>query len=590
MRHHPLASRRRTAITFVLILAIIGIFVGRLVDIQIVRANTLTTQAAKSQARSITTDASRGSIVDANGVVLADSITRYDLVVSPKNVAEFGRELGQGDVIISVEEAASEIGAITGQTVEQITGSIAAALAADPKSDYLELFTGMDLATYEKLDALSIPWAYYYPEEARTYPNGAVAGNLIGYVGADGAAQEGVEYLADSCLAGTDGAESYEKSVDGVRIPGSTVTETPAVDGGTVTLTINSDLQYYAAQVLQQRVNEVGGSYGSVIVQEVKTGKLLAVAETNAVDPNNPAATDPDLRGSRAFSGVFEPGSTFKAMTAAMLIDQGLATPTTQAVVPDSWDQDGAQFNDDSSHAPTNYTLTGILRDSSNVGIATLGQQLSSEQRYDYMEKFGVGSESAVGFPAESAGILNDWQSWDNQTKYTTMFGQGVSTTAIQVAGIFQTLGNKGVHLPAQLVQSCTQSDGTVVETPEATGTQVVSGTAAQDVVDMLQTQYNEGWLANKIHVDGYNVATKTGTAQQPDGDGGYSSSYTVSIAGLAPAEDPDYVVYVVIANPVKMNTSEATAPVFQQVMTQVLKTYREQPSTTPAVNYPSTW
>ncbi|NQX28737.1 penicillin-binding protein 2 [Microbacteriaceae bacterium VKM Ac-2854] len=590
MRHHPLASRRRTAITFVLIVAIIGIFVGRLVDIQIVRANALTTDAAKSQASSITTYGTRGTIVDANGVVLADSITRYDLVVSPKNVAEFGREVDQGDVIISVEEAASEIGAITGQTVEQITGAIADALAKDPKSDYLKLFTGMDLATYEKLDALSIPWAYYYTDAGRTYPNGAVAGNLVGYVGADGEAQEGVEYLENSCLAGSNGAESYEKSVDGVRIPGSTVTETPAVDGGTVTLTIDSDLQYYSQQVLQARVDEVGGSYGSVIVQEVKTGKLLAVAETNAVDPNDPAATDANNRGSHVFSDPFEPGSTFKAMTAAMLIDQGLATPTTQATIPDSWDQDGAQFNDDSSHAPTNYTLTGILRDSSNVGIATLGQQLTSQQRYDYMEKFGVGTESAVGFPGESSGILNDWQDWDNQTKYATMFGQGVSTTAVQVAGIYQTLGNKGVHLPAQLVESCTKADGTVVDTPEATGTQVVSATAAQDVVDMLQTQYNEGWLANYIHVDGYNVATKTGTAQQPDGSGGYSSSYTVSIAGLAPAEDPDYVVYVVIANPVKMNTSQATAPVFQQVMTQVLKTYREQPSTTPAVNYPSTW
>ncbi|NQX10654.1 penicillin-binding protein 2 [Microbacteriaceae bacterium VKM Ac-2855] len=587
---HTLASRRRTVITFVVIVAIIGVFVGRLVDIQIVRANALTTEAAGNQSNSVTTYGTRGQIVDTNGVVLADSVMRYTLTVSPKNVAEFPRELDQGDVIISVEEAASEIGAITGQTVEQIMAAVSAALAEDPGSDYLQLAKGFDLATYQKLDALDIPWTYFENDPGRTYPNGSVAGNLVGYVGADGAGQEGIEYLEDKCLAGTNGSETYEQGGDRIRIPGSTVTETPAVDGGSVRLTIDSDLQYYAQQVVAARVAEVGASYGSVIVQEVKTGKLLAVAETNAVDPNNPAATDADDRGSRAFSVPFEPGSTFKAMTAAMLIDKGVATPTTQATIPDSWNADDAQFNDDSSHAPTNYTLTGILRDSSNVGIATLGQQLSPEVRSDYMEAFGVGSETAVGFPGESAGILNPWQDWDNQTKYATMFGQGVSTTAMQVAGIYQTLGNKGVHLPTRLVEGCTLADGTEIDVPDATGTQVVSPTGAQDVVDMLQTQYNEGWLANYIHIDGYNVATKTGTAQQSDGDGGYSSSYTVSIAGLAPAEDPDYVVYVVIANPVKMNTSQATAPVFQQVMTQVLKTYREQPSTTPAVNYPSTW
>ncbi|WP_235022025.1 MULTISPECIES: peptidoglycan D,D-transpeptidase FtsI family protein [unclassified Rathayibacter] len=590
MRHHR-SSRRRTAVTFVIIIAIVGLFIGKLVDIQIVRANELTDEAAQNQSNSVVTYGTRGTIVDRSGTVLADTTTRYRLTTSPKNVAEFLREMPDGqEVVVSVEQAASEIGAITGQSVEQITAAVSGALAEDPKANYLILSEGLDLEAYQKLIALDIPWTYFETQQGRTYPNGAVGGNLIGYVGADGAAQEGMEYAENTCLAGANGSESYERSADYVRIPGSTVSETPAVDGGELKLTIDADLQYYAQQVLSARVAEVGGSYGIVVVQEVKTGKLLTVAETPTVDPNNVSASAAEDRGSRAFQSPFEPGSTFKPMTAAMLIDQGLASPTSHAVIPDTFEKDGASFSDDFAHTPTNYTLTGILKDSSNVGIATLGSQLSAEKRYDYMTRFGLGSPTAVGFPGETGGQLADYQDWDNQTNYTTMFGQGVSATAVQVAGIYQTLGNGGVRLPAQLVEGCTTADGSVVDVPDTTGTQVVSASAAKDVVDMLQTHYNEGWLADYIHVDGYNIATKTGTAQQPDGNGGYSSSYTVSLAGLAPAEDPEYVVTVTIADPVKMNTSQATAPVFQQVMTQVLKTNRVEPSTVPPVEYPTTW
>ncbi|WP_258066516.1 penicillin-binding protein 2 [Rathayibacter sp. AY2B7] len=590
MRHHR-SSRRRTAVTFVIIVAVVGLFIGKLVDIQIVRANELTDAAAQNQSNSVVTYGQRGPIVDRSGTVLADTTTRYRLTTSPKNVAEFPRELGEDQkAMVSVQQAASEIGAITGQSVEQITGAVDAALAKDAKANYLILSEGLDLEAYQKLVALDIPWTYFETQQGRSYPNGAVAGNLVGYVGADGAAQEGMEYAENTCLAGQNGSESYERSADYVRIPGSTVSETPAVDGGTLKLTIDSDLQYYSQQVLSQRVAEVGGSYGIVVVQEVKTGKLLAVAETPTVDPNNVEASASADRSSRAFRAPFEPGSTFKPMTAAMLIDQGQAGPTTQVVVPDSFEKDGASFSDDFAHTPTNYTLTGILKDSSNVGISMLGSRLSAQTRYDYLQKFGLGTPTTSGFPGEEGGLLADYQDWDNQTNYTTMFGQGVSATAVQVASIYQTLGNGGVRLPSQLIDGCTTADGSVVDVPDATGTQVVSSSAAKQVVDMLQTHYNEGWLANDIHVDGYNIATKTGTAQQPDGKGGYSKSYTVSLAGLAPAEDPEYVVTVTIADPVKMNTSQATAPVFQQVMTQVLKTNRVEPSTVPPVEYPTTW
>ncbi|AJM77472.1 peptidoglycan D,D-transpeptidase FtsI family protein [Rathayibacter toxicus] len=590
MRQHR-SSRRRTAVTFVVILAIVALFIGRLVDIQIVRANELTAQAAHNQSTSVDTYGARGQIVDRSGKVLADTTTRYRLTTSPKNVAEFSRSLPDGaHVVVSVQQAAAEIGAVTGQSNEQITALVRDAVAKNPQANYLVLAEGLNFEAYQKLVALDIPWTYFEAQHGRAYPNGAVAGNLIGYVGADGAAKEGMEYADNTCLAGKNGSESYERSADYVRIPGSTVLDSPAADGGALHLTIDSDLQYYAQQALAKRVAEVGGSYGIVVVQEVKTGKLLTVADTPTVDPNNVVASASADRSSRAFRAPFEPGSTMKPLTAAMLIDQGQAEPTSHIVVPDSFNKDGASFSDDFRHSPTNYTLTGILKDSSNVGISLLGSRLSPQTRGDYLHQFGIGVPTTTGFPGEDGGLLANYQDWDNQTNYTTMFGQGVSTTAVQIASAYQTLGNGGVRLPAQLTSGCTMPNGSVVDVPDSTGTRVVSDSAAKQVVDMLQTHYTKSWLAKNIHVDGYNIATKTGTAQQPDGKGGYSTSYTVSLAGLAPAEDPKYVVTVSIADPVKMNTSQATAPVFQQVMTQVLKTNRVEPSVVPPVEYPTTW
>lgn len=579
--------------TLVVITLVVGVFIGRLVDIQVVRAADLNQEAAGNQTKTIEVDGTRGAIVDSNGVLLADSVMRYNMTMSPKNVKPFPRETDDGEKIVSVEQAAGEIGAITGQTVEQILAIVSDSLAADPESDYATVVKAVDLDTYQKLDELDIPWTYFETNPGRIYPSGAVAGNLVGYVGAEDEAQEGVEYAQNSCLAATDGSETYERGADGVRIPGSTISSTPAVDGSEVVLTIDSDLQYYAQQVLAQQVQAVGGSSGMAVVQEVKTGKLLAVADYPTVDPNDVGATEADYRGSRAFTSPFEPGSTFKAITAAALIDQNAATPTTQVVAPYRYiAPNGADINDSDYHGDENLTLTGVLKESSNTGISKLGEKLSDETRYDYLKKFGIGTETAVGFPGEDSGILHDYEDWDNQTEYATMFGQGLSATAVQIASVYQTLGNAGVRLPVQLVEGCRNADGTVTEAPAGTGVQAVSEAAADTTVQMLQSVVNEGWLSDVLTIPGYNVAAKTGTAQQADGSGAYgdSSTYIVSLAGVAPAEDPQYVVSVNIFDPDTMRSSGAAAPVFQQIMTQVLKANRVQPSATPAVDYPSEW
>ncbi|WEO79035.1 penicillin-binding protein 2 [Cryobacterium sp. SO2] len=586
-----MSSKRRVAATVVVLFAIIGLFVVRLVDIQVVRADTLSADSLGNRSVENTVYGSRGEILDADGVVLAGTVMRYDVQLSPKNAKQFTRTVAGVKSTITVPEAAAEIGAITGQTGEQIEAIIADALADNPKSDFAYVSKQVDVDAFRAIYALDIPWLTFAKNPSRVYPNGAVAGNLVGFTSAAGEAQAGLELGQDACLASDNGTETYERGADGVRLPESTVTTKEAVDGSDVITTIDSDLNWFVQQALAEQAQATGAAWGTVVVQEVKTGKLIAVADYPTVDPNNVSATEAEDRGSRAFTAPYEPGSTFKALTAASVIDAGLATPNSQVVAPYRYlPANGADVNDSSYHADLRLTLTGVLIDSSNTGMSKFGELLTDQQRYDYMTKFGVGTVTESGFPAEESGDLRAAEDWDNQTAYATMFGQGLTTTAVQVSSIYQTIANGGVRMPVQLVSGCRAADGTLTEVPAAEGTQVVSASAARDTADMLEMVYQQGWLANTWKIPGYRVASKTGTAQMPDGNGGYTKGYLVSVSGFAPADDPQYVVSVSLADPVNMNSSAASAPIFQEVMSQVLKKYRAVPSGATAPDLSGSW
>lgn len=579
--------------SMVILVAVIGVFVVKLVDIQVVRADELNTEAVERRSSIIATYGERGDIVDAGGALLATSVMRYDIVASPKNAGEFEREVKGSNATITVDAAFAEIAGITGQTTEAVAAVIHDALAADKNSDYVYIAKLQSVEVYRALDDLDIPWLYFEKHPSRSYPNGSVAGNLIGFVGDEGEALAGLEMANDGCLAGVDGEQIVQYSGDRTGLPGGTVTLRQAQPGGTLQLTIDSDLQYFVQQALAEQAVKVGATWGSVVVMNAKTSELVAVADYPSVDPNNIDATAPEYRGSQAFTSPFEPGSTFKALTAASIIDAGAATPSDGLIAPYQITfPNGANVNDSDMHGDDRLTLTGVLIDSSNTGMSQFGEKISDQSRYDYMQKFGLGTQSEVGFPSEASGDLHgdSPDNWDNQTKYATMFGQGLTTTSIQNASIFQTIANGGVRMPVSLVSGCTRADGTVVDKPKTDGTQVISASAASQTSQMLEMVYKDAWLRDKWAIPGYRVAAKTGTAQASDGQGGYSTGYIVSITGFAPADDPQFVVAVSLSDAVNMNSSAAAAPVFQEVLSQALKTYRAVPSGTPAPELPASW
>jgi cell division protein FtsI (penicillin-binding protein 3) len=581
--------RRRISIAGVAIFALLAIFVVRLVDIQVVQASTLNAQAVGKRSVETPLYGDRGQILDANGKVLAGTVLRYDITAAPK-FAQKGYS--------TVDSKNHKTTYTLQQSVDQIakaTGGNAAAmmktLTADKDSLYANLVGNVDIDGYNAILKLGISWIYPVRQTARTYPAGSVAGNLVGFVGTSGA-QAGLEYEYNQCLTGTNGKQTYERGLDGVKLPGSTVTEKDPVNGGTLITTINSDLQYQVQQDLQEQKNALGATSATAVVMKVSDGSLVAVADTEAVDPNKVGATPADDRFSKAFTDSYEPGSTFKAMTAAAAIDAGVASPASQELVADrrdfSW---GGMIGDAEAHPVEHLTLAGILADSSNVGISLIGENLTPQQRYDYMLKFGLGKPTEVAFPGESSGQIGKASTWDKQTNINSMFGQGVGATAIQTASIYQTIANGGVRMPVKLVKGCKTSDGKMIDVPSDKGTQVVSKKAADDVVDMLENTIPEGTLKGLAPISGYNVAAKTGTAQIADAPGGgYGNDYIVSVAGIAPAENPEYVVLVTFTKPTTLKTSFAAGPAFREIMSQVLETYRVKPSTTPPTNLPDTW
>lgn len=577
-------TRRRLSIAVLLTFAIVALFVVRLVDFQVVRAAELNEASHGKRAVSQTIDAPRGDIVDTNGVVLADSVTRYNITASPRHANAFDRRGDDGRTAeVSVFDALTEISEISGADIN----TLMTAVTADRESNFTYLVKGVDTAQYRAIRELGIPWVYVESVPKRTYPNGAVAGNIVGFVGTDGP-QNGIEITEDDCLRPTKGVSTYEQGADGVRLPGSTVVTTEAVPGGTISLTIDLDLQWFVQQAIAEQAIAIGAESAMAAVVRVSDGHLMAAADWPSVDSNDRNGVDPAFLGARLFSYNFEPGSILKAMTAAMAIDQGTAGTGTKLTVPARWQTpEGGLVRDALGHADSQLTLAGVLEQSSNVGISMVASELGNAVRYDYLRKFGFGEQTAVEFQGEGYGLLAS--SWNDQQKYDIAYGQGISVTLAQIVSAYQAIANGGVRMPLTLVESCTLADGTVVKPEASDGVRVVSEKAANLTVDMLQSVVTKGQLGSVLSVPGYNVAAKTGTGEVAEG-GVYTNQRIVSVAGIAPADNPEYVVIVTIVKPDIMKTSYAAAPVFQEIMARVLKTYRVPLSTKPAPNLPTTW
>jgi len=582
MGTHAKLNRRLGAFAVVLFLIVAALGV-RLVDFQVVKAAEIQEKSLASRSMTQTLQALRGDILDSSGQVLAKTVFRYDVNAAPKNVGPVFQTIDGVRTERSVDEIALELSQLLGVDY----GEIMIRLEGD--SEYSNLAKTVNAETFNAIRDLDIPWIFFDQFEDRLYPMGAVAGNVLGFVGSDGTPLAGLERQYNTCLAGVDGQETFERSAEGVRIPTSNQTTQPTEDGGQLNLSIDANLQFFAQQVLADTVNELSATWASAIVVEVETGRILAAAEAPTVDPNDPAAVPAADRGSRIFQAAFEPGSIMKAVSASMVLDTGAADEYDTVPAPDrmNLDFDNEYIKDSFSHEDFTLSLAGVLRYSSNTGMTNFASQIPRETRYEYLKKFGFGSVSPLRFEGESSGILHPASQWDEMTNLVTTFGQGISVTSLQMSYAYQAIANGGVRLDPILVDSCLAADGSIAYAPNQGSTRVLSTASANLNLELMEKVVEFGGVGNTAAIPGYRVAGKTGTAEIKSGSG-YGDEYAISFYGIAPAENPKFVVGVTIYRPEGVSNSSKATPPFKAIMQQALKHYRIPPSTTESRSIPS--
>jgi cell division protein FtsI (penicillin-binding protein 3) len=571
-------ATRRLRLGLGIMLTLLLVVGGKLFLVQGLDVGGMAAAALDKRMTETVLPAERGSILDSNGTVLANSVIRYNVVVDQRvntKTETFKRldEANEKLVDVSRDQGLTELAAALGMDKDAIREAVTGErpyyiVAKDVKPD-----------VEDRISKLQIPGIVTEGVSKRVYPNGSVAGGIIGFLKDGSTGQAGIEQTQDELLRGKDGKRLFEIGADGLRIPVGMDELTPPQDGKDIKLTINSDLQYFAQQAIQSQSDKLGAEWGSIIVMDAKTGDLVAMADTNAPDPNDPGRVAAKDRGVRAVTAAYEPGSVQKMMTVAALIEEGKASPLDTFTLGPSYTVDGQTFSDSFAHGTEERTLAGILGYSMNTGTVMAGQRLSKQQRYEWLQKFGIGEAPDIGLPAEASGILTPWEQWDGRQEYTVLFGQGVSQSTLQTVRAFQSIANNGVMLQPRLIDSYVSPDGAEEKVPAAPSRQIVSEDTAEQVQDILESAVTEGQIKD-AGIDGYRVGAKTGTSESPCDDGAGYCGYTASLVGMAPMDDPRFIVEVVLQRPKGSIYGITNGPVFRSVMSQALRTYNVQPST----------
>lgn len=568
------------------VLVALAVLTGRLVYLQVLAGPQIAAAAHAARLTSVEIPADRGAILDTDGVALAESVERWDVVANPLQIAQ-----SPTMTTAKVAEQAEVLAGLLGQPAAEIGARLVATDEDGDPRQWVLLARGVvpDVRT-RVLEAGLVGISTERTTE-RVYPSGRTAGNLLGFVGADGKGQAGLEMTYDELLSGTPGEMTYERGALGQRIPGGERSEEPAVDGHDLVLTIQRDLQYASQVAIDAKVAESGAQWGAVEIVNARTGEILALADSGSVDPNDPGATPAERRGSRAVEVVYEPGSTAKVVAMAAVLEEGVASPTDRFVVPDTYDLPNIgskPFKDSHPHPDLNLTLAGILAQSSNTGTVMVGKELPRQVRHDYLRRFGFGERTGVGLPAESAGLLADAEDWDGRSEYAVLFGQAVSVTTLQATQVFQTVANGGVRVQPHLVKGTVDPDGDFQPVELAEPRRVISEETAQTLMTMLEGAVAEG-TGKAAQVPGYRVAGKTGTAQAFEAGG--TVKHVASFIGVAPADDPRIVVNVVLYDPkTSIYGGDVAAPVFSEVAEHALRQLGVPPSSSEPTLFPTTW
>ena len=540
-----------------LVVAMVGmaflVLIGRAVYIQIIKTDFYLMQGEKRYAHTIELPASRGRIYDRNGLLLASSIPVPSLWMIPK---DFQADAVQRKALLKLLGMKSE--------------ELADKLEANPKFAWLRRQLDDDVAAQVK--ALNIKGVHQVQEYRRKYPEGEAAAHVVGFTDIDDQGREGIELGFQKDLQGRDGSRFVMKDRLG-RVIEDIVDQTDAVNGRDITLSIDSKVQFFAYQRLRDAVAQHGAKAGSVVVLDVITGEVLALANYPSYNPAQRHKLSGEQLRNRAMTDVFEPGSTMKPFTAALALEHHGYTPASRIQTAPGKLTMGAHTISD-SHPHGELSLAEVIQKSSNVGTVKLAMQMPAREMWETYAQVGFGQKPQIDFPGAVTGRLRPYKSWRPIEQATMSYGYGLSASLFQLARSYTVFARDGEVIPLTMLRH--EGAASAAQVP---GQRVLSVKTAREVRHMLQMAAGPGGTAPKAQAIGYSVGGKTGTARKQEGRS-YTSKYRAWFVGLAPVNNPRIVVAVMVDEPSKgiFYGGDVAAPVFSQVVQQTLRMMNVQP------------
>lgn len=511
--------------------------------------------------------ADRGGLFFRDGTEAALSVPATTLFVNPKLVTD---PAGTASVLTSILGLS-----------EDKRQSLERAMTAK-ESSFAYVARQLDDAAAQAVLDLELPGVAGYEENTRVLPAGDLARSVLGRTDPDGKGISGLEAQYDELLRGVDGEVVRQIDSEGRSIPGSGAVSISPTPGSDVVLTLDRSIQYAAEQQLLKQVRDLQARGGVVIAMDSNTGDIYAIANVRRDGEGAYRVTSANV----ALVDSYEPGSVGKVITIAGALNDGAVTPETWYEVPwRKWYFD-MYLSDSHQHPTEPMSVSDILVESSNIGTITISEQLADGRQYDYLRAFGLGERTALDFPGESIGILKPWTEWHGTEKKTVSYGQGVSSTAIQLVSAVNVIANQGVYVAPRLTAATIDPAGERHDAPPSATRGVVSEAVAAQMTTMMQQVVCSG-TASRAQVDGVSVAGKTGTAYKAQANGTYfnedgEKAYYASFVGYFPAEDPRVTVLVSIDEP-PGGASEhyggtAAAPVFANLVPTLIHELDIQP------------
>jgi cell division protein FtsI/penicillin-binding protein 2 len=555
------AADRRLRVLVVLVALAFAAVLGRALWLQVVRSPDLAEMAKRQHRETITIPAGRGTIYDRNGVPLAIGEQTTTVFADPRNIR-------------NAQRVAVAAGRALGVSAEDLYPQL-----RDRTSRFVYVQRKADPLRAAELADLELPGLGFYPEELRAYPQGSVAAQVLGFAGVDNAGLEGLERSLDRTLKGQPGSEvvvtdPYGRAIEVVEARA----ERP---GKSVTLTLDHQLQASAEDILARTVRAWKAKGATAVVLDPRTGAVLAMANYPSYDVNRFATAVPDARRNRAVTDLYEPGSTFKIVTVAAALEDGLVTPASSYWLEPTIQVSDRVIHEAHDRVAQRMSVRTILAESSNVGTITIAQKLGAGGLASWIDRFGFGQRTGVDFPGESAGLVLPLERWSGSTIGTVPIGQGIAVTPLQMVSAFAAIGNGGVRMRPHLVEKVGGK-----KVARGDGKRIVSRRTADRMMSMFRNVVVEGTGAEAA-IPGYTVAGKTGTAAKPEG-GKYVAKYVASFVGLVPAARPRLAVLVAVDEPKgQIWGGVVAAPAFRDISRFALQ-YLEIPPDAPQTKRPT--